>query len=236
MTSRSSMSEKEQRCPLSVTALAAAEAPPQRLIRSGESDSRSESRSAASDLKSSIRGQVGGCESGAAEVMMAAALERGGLRAAFLNPGSGGGGGGAAPTAAAAAAAAGGAAFSASGAVLWGSAGSGSMPVPMNLFATWEIDRSSPSCVPRRSKASSAVNKPAAFPVRGLPAATGHLFQGRAAFGLLRSQASRSHKPHFVQARSDLPFARRSRSKPVNVTVLSAVSLGEHLQIMCDEE
>uniref|UniRef100_A0A673IUF2 Phosphofurin acidic cluster sorting protein 1-like n=1 Tax=Sinocyclocheilus rhinocerous TaxID=307959 RepID=A0A673IUF2_9TELE len=37
----------------------------------------------------------------------------------------------------------------ASGAVLWGSAGSGSMPVPMNLFATWEIDRSSPSCVPR---------------------------------------------------------------------------------------
>uniref|UniRef100_A0A3B4ADK4 Uncharacterized protein n=1 Tax=Periophthalmus magnuspinnatus TaxID=409849 RepID=A0A3B4ADK4_9GOBI len=27
--------------------------------------------------------------------------------------------------------------------------GSGSMPVPMNLFATWEIDRSSPSCVPR---------------------------------------------------------------------------------------
>uniref|UniRef100_A0A672NZX0 Phosphofurin acidic cluster sorting protein 1-like n=1 Tax=Sinocyclocheilus grahami TaxID=75366 RepID=A0A672NZX0_SINGR len=65
---------------------------------------------------------------------MAAALERGGLRAAFLNPGSGGGG--AAPTAA-------------SGAVLWGSAGSGSMPVPMNLFATWELDRSSPSCVPR---------------------------------------------------------------------------------------
>uniref|UniRef100_A0A671PG99 Phosphofurin acidic cluster sorting protein 2-like n=1 Tax=Sinocyclocheilus anshuiensis TaxID=1608454 RepID=A0A671PG99_9TELE len=59
---------------------------------------------------------------------------RGGLRAAFLNPGSGGGG--AAPTAA-------------SGAVLWGSAGSGSMPVPMNLFATWELDRSSPSCVPR---------------------------------------------------------------------------------------
>ncbi|KAL1263743.1 hypothetical protein QQF64_006482, partial [Cirrhinus molitorella] len=84
--------------------------------------------------------------SGAAEVMMAAALERGGLRAAFLNPGSGGGGG-VAPTAAAAAA--GGAAASASGAVLWGSAGSGSMPVPMNLFATWEIDRSSPSCVPR---------------------------------------------------------------------------------------
>uniref|UniRef100_A0A8C6NT56 Phosphofurin acidic cluster sorting protein 2-like n=1 Tax=Nothobranchius furzeri TaxID=105023 RepID=A0A8C6NT56_NOTFU len=34
------------------------------------------------------------------------------------------------------------------GAVVAGS-GSGSMPVPMNLFATWEIDRSSPSCVPR---------------------------------------------------------------------------------------
>ncbi|KAL0178788.1 hypothetical protein M9458_027682, partial [Cirrhinus mrigala] len=139
------MMMKVQRCPLSVTALAAAEAPPQRLIRSGESDSRSESRSAASALSSSIRDQIGGCESGAAEVMMAAALERGGLRAAFLNPGSGGGGG-AAPTAAAAA---GGAAASSSGAVLWGSAGSGSMPVPMNLFATWEIDRSSPSCVPR---------------------------------------------------------------------------------------
>uniref|UniRef100_A0A3B4D790 Uncharacterized protein n=1 Tax=Pygocentrus nattereri TaxID=42514 RepID=A0A3B4D790_PYGNA len=30
-----------------------------------------------------------------------------------------------------------------------GSAVSGPMPVPMNLFATWEIDRSSPSCVPR---------------------------------------------------------------------------------------
>uniref|UniRef100_A0A8C1P5M5 Phosphofurin acidic cluster sorting protein 1 n=1 Tax=Cyprinus carpio TaxID=7962 RepID=A0A8C1P5M5_CYPCA len=29
------------------------------------------------------------------------------------------------------------------------SAGPGSVPVPMNLFATWEIDRSSPSCVPR---------------------------------------------------------------------------------------
>uniref|UniRef100_A0A8D3CRM0 Phosphofurin acidic cluster sorting protein 2-like n=1 Tax=Scophthalmus maximus TaxID=52904 RepID=A0A8D3CRM0_SCOMX len=27
--------------------------------------------------------------------------------------------------------------------------GSGGMPVPMNLFATWEVDRSSPSCVPR---------------------------------------------------------------------------------------
>uniref|UniRef100_A0A665WMH1 Phosphofurin acidic cluster sorting protein 2-like n=1 Tax=Echeneis naucrates TaxID=173247 RepID=A0A665WMH1_ECHNA len=35
-----------------------------------------------------------------------------------------------------------------SGAAVLGS-GSGSMPVPMNLFATWEIDRSSPSCVPR---------------------------------------------------------------------------------------
>ncbi|KAG5266525.1 hypothetical protein AALO_G00233090 [Alosa alosa] len=72
--------------------------------------------------------------------MMAAALERGGLRAAFLNPGSGGGGG-PAPTAVPAGAGA--------GALVLGSAGNAPMPVPMNLFATWEIDRSSPSCVPR---------------------------------------------------------------------------------------
>uniref|UniRef100_A0A3Q3WQS4 Phosphofurin acidic cluster sorting protein 2-like n=1 Tax=Mola mola TaxID=94237 RepID=A0A3Q3WQS4_MOLML len=68
---------------------------------------------------------------------MAAAVERGGVRAAFLNPSSGGGGGPAPtilPTGALA------------GAVV---PGSGGMPVPMNLFATWEIDRSSPSCVPR---------------------------------------------------------------------------------------
>lgn len=75
----------------------------------------------------------------AVEVMMAAAVERGGVRAAFLNPSSGGGGG-PAPTALPTGALA--------GAVVLGS-GSGSMPVPMNLFATWEIDRSSPSCVPR---------------------------------------------------------------------------------------
>uniref|UniRef100_A0A8C6LT05 Phosphofurin acidic cluster sorting protein 2-like n=1 Tax=Nothobranchius furzeri TaxID=105023 RepID=A0A8C6LT05_NOTFU len=71
--------------------------------------------------------------------MMAAAVERGGVRAAFLNPSSGGSGGPAPtmpPTGGLA------------GAVVAGS-GSGSMPVPMNLFATWEIDRSSPSCVPR---------------------------------------------------------------------------------------
>ena len=73
----------------------------------------------------------------AVEVMMAAAVERGGVRAAFLNPSSGGGGG-PAPTILPAGALA--------GAVV---PGSGSMPVPMNLFATWEIDRSSPSCVPR---------------------------------------------------------------------------------------
>uniref|UniRef100_A0A3Q4HA00 Phosphofurin acidic cluster sorting protein 1-like n=1 Tax=Neolamprologus brichardi TaxID=32507 RepID=A0A3Q4HA00_NEOBR len=70
---------------------------------------------------------------------MAAAVERGGVRAAFLNPSSGGGGG-PAPTSLPTGALA--------GAVVLGS-GSGSMPVPMNLFATWEIDRSSPSCVPR---------------------------------------------------------------------------------------
>nr|XP_055073974.1 phosphofurin acidic cluster sorting protein 2 isoform X2 [Misgurnus anguillicaudatus] len=72
--------------------------------------------------------------------MMAAAMERGGVRAAFMNPGVG------VPAAAPAAPA---------GSVMAGAAGSGSvgsapiMPVPMNLFATWEIDRSSPSCVPR---------------------------------------------------------------------------------------
>uniref|UniRef100_A0A4W6CGJ1 Phosphofurin acidic cluster sorting protein 2 n=1 Tax=Lates calcarifer TaxID=8187 RepID=A0A4W6CGJ1_LATCA len=71
--------------------------------------------------------------------MMAAAVERGGVRAAFLNPSSGGGGGPAPTTLPTGALA---------GAVVPGS-GSGSMPVPMNLFATWEIDRSSPSCVPR---------------------------------------------------------------------------------------
>ncbi|MEQ2247180.1 hypothetical protein ILYODFUR_006613 [Ilyodon furcidens] len=69
---------------------------------------------------------------------MAAAVERGGVRAAFLNPGSGSGG--PAPTMPPTGAL--------SGAVVLGS-GSSSMPVPMNLFATWEIDRSSPSCVPR---------------------------------------------------------------------------------------
>ncbi|XP_063053916.1 phosphofurin acidic cluster sorting protein 2-like [Engraulis encrasicolus] len=77
--------------------------------------------------------------------MMAAAVERGGVRAAFLNPGSGGGGGGPVPMLVPAAPGApSGAAGSGSA-----SAGSGPMPVPMNLFATWEIDRSSPSCVPR---------------------------------------------------------------------------------------
>ncbi|TDH01064.1 hypothetical protein EPR50_G00176270 [Perca flavescens] len=75
----------------------------------------------------------------AVEVMMAAAVERGGVRAAFLNPSSGGGGGPAPTTLQTGALA---------GAVVLGS-GSDSMPVPMNLFATWEIDRSSPSCVPR---------------------------------------------------------------------------------------
>ncbi|XP_030626782.1 phosphofurin acidic cluster sorting protein 2 [Chanos chanos] len=75
--------------------------------------------------------------------MMAAATERGGVRAAFLNPGSGSGVGGPAPAPAPAAPGA------MAGTASSGSAGSGPMPVPMNLFATWEIDRSSPSCVPR---------------------------------------------------------------------------------------
>ncbi|KAK2869164.1 hypothetical protein Q7C36_001035 [Tachysurus vachellii] len=73
---------------------------------------------------------------------MAAAIERGGVRAAFMNPGTGGVGvGGLAP----------GVGLASPG-VMTGAAASGSsgpVPVPMNLFATWEIDRSSPSCVPR---------------------------------------------------------------------------------------
>ncbi|XP_050950734.1 phosphofurin acidic cluster sorting protein 2 isoform X2 [Labeo rohita] len=76
--------------------------------------------------------------------MMAAAVERGGVRAAFMNPGVG------APAPAPAAVAPGGSAMA--GAVGSGSGAAGLgpiMPVPMNLFATWEIDRSSPSCVPR---------------------------------------------------------------------------------------
>ncbi|XP_057703849.1 phosphofurin acidic cluster sorting protein 2 isoform X2 [Corythoichthys intestinalis] len=71
--------------------------------------------------------------------MMAAAVERGGARAAFLSPSSGTGCIPAPTTLPAGALA---------GAVVLGS-GSGGMPVPMNLFATWEIDRSSPNCVPR---------------------------------------------------------------------------------------
>uniref|UniRef100_A0A3P9A8R7 Uncharacterized protein n=1 Tax=Esox lucius TaxID=8010 RepID=A0A3P9A8R7_ESOLU len=78
--------------------------------------------------------------------MMAAAVERGGVRAAFLNPGSGGGIGGPSPAPMSAAP---GAAVGAGGIGSNSGASEGPMPVPMNLFATWEIDRSSPSCVPR---------------------------------------------------------------------------------------
>ncbi|CAL8390298.1 unnamed protein product [Arctogadus glacialis] len=81
----------------------------------------------------------------AVEVMMAAAVDRGGVRAAFLNPGSGGGGGGGPAPASLPTGAALGAVVPGSGS----GSGSGAVPVPMNLFATWEIDRSSPSCVPR---------------------------------------------------------------------------------------
>uniref|UniRef100_A0A8C9TQ72 Si:ch211-126j24.1 n=1 Tax=Scleropages formosus TaxID=113540 RepID=A0A8C9TQ72_SCLFO len=75
---------------------------------------------------------------------MAAAVERGGLRPALLlNPAGGGAPVPASVPPGAAAAAA--AALAASS-----SSSSSSVPVvPMNLFATWEIDRSSPSCVPR---------------------------------------------------------------------------------------
>ncbi|XP_058257112.1 phosphofurin acidic cluster sorting protein 2 isoform X2 [Hemibagrus wyckioides] len=78
--------------------------------------------------------------------MMAAAIERGGVRAAFMNPGTGGVGvgvGGLAPGVGLAAPGV----MTGAGAAASGS--SGPVPVPMNLFATWEIDRSSPSCVPR---------------------------------------------------------------------------------------
>ncbi|XP_023991852.1 phosphofurin acidic cluster sorting protein 2-like isoform X1 [Salvelinus sp. IW2-2015] len=78
--------------------------------------------------------------------MMAAAVERGGVRAAFLNPGSGGGIGGPPPAPMATAP---GAAVGAGGMGSNSGGSDGPMPVPMNLFATWEIDRSSPSCVPR---------------------------------------------------------------------------------------
>ncbi|XP_059425874.1 phosphofurin acidic cluster sorting protein 2-like isoform X2 [Carassius carassius] len=75
---------------------------------------------------------------------MAAAVERGGVRAAFMTPGVG------APAPAPAAAAPGGSVMAGAGGSGSGAAGLGPiMPVPMNLFATWEIDRSSPSCVPR---------------------------------------------------------------------------------------
>ncbi|KAG7327603.1 hypothetical protein KOW79_009209 [Hemibagrus wyckioides] len=77
---------------------------------------------------------------------MAAAIERGGVRAAFMNPGTGGVGvgvGGLAPGVGLAAPGV----MTGAGAAASGS--SGPVPVPMNLFATWEIDRSSPSCVPR---------------------------------------------------------------------------------------
>ncbi|XP_051550387.1 phosphofurin acidic cluster sorting protein 2-like isoform X4 [Myxocyprinus asiaticus] len=75
---------------------------------------------------------------------MAAAVERGGVRAAFMNPSVG------APAPVPAPAAPGGPAMAGAAGLGSCSAGSGPiMPVPMNLFATWEIDRSSPSCVPR---------------------------------------------------------------------------------------
>ncbi|MBN3270708.1 PACS1 protein, partial [Polyodon spathula] len=84
--------------------------------------------------------------------MMAAAVERGGVRAAVLNHGSGGGVlSGLAVTPAAPGAGAGTAVGAGAGAGGGGSGSgcSGPVPVPMNLFATWEIDRSSPSCVAR---------------------------------------------------------------------------------------
>ncbi|KAM9460569.1 phosphofurin acidic cluster sorting protein 2 isoform 2-T2 [Clarias gariepinus] len=80
--------------------------------------------------------------------MMAAAIERGGVRAAFMNPGTGGVGVGVGGLAPGVGLAAPGVMPGAGGAAA-ASGSSGPVPVPMNLFATWEIDRSSPSCVPR---------------------------------------------------------------------------------------
>ncbi|KAK3562478.1 hypothetical protein QTP86_034588 [Hemibagrus guttatus] len=85
--------------------------------------------------------------------MMAAAIERGGVRAAFMNPGTGGVGvgvGGLAPGVGLAAPGV----MTGAGAAASGS--SGPVPVPMNLFATWEIDRSSPSCVPSYNSSNSS--------------------------------------------------------------------------------
>ncbi|KAG7214226.1 hypothetical protein INR49_023251 [Caranx melampygus] len=67
-------------------------------------------------------------------MMMAAAVERGAVRGGPVTPSPG------------VAAAADPAVLSEPGA---GEEPDGRVPVPMNLFATWEIDRSSPSCVPR---------------------------------------------------------------------------------------
>ncbi len=86
--------------------------------------------------------------------MMAAAVERGGVRAAFMNPGVG-----APAPAPASAAVPGGSTMAGAGGSGSGAAGLGPiMPVPMNLFATWEIDRSSPSCVPRYIKPNAVVH------------------------------------------------------------------------------
>lgn len=46
-------------------------------------------------------------------------------------------------------------------------------PVPMNLFATWEVDGSSPSCVPRYAAALPALCSRAHLPATGAPARDG---------------------------------------------------------------
>ncbi|KAL7889164.1 hypothetical protein AOLI_G00014220 [Acnodon oligacanthus] len=75
--------------------------------------------------------------------MMAAAADRGALRAAvLLSPPCG--------VAGSAGAGASGAGVLSPGTVVVGP-GPAPLTVPMNLFATWEIDRSSPSCVPSRN-------------------------------------------------------------------------------------
>ncbi|KAF0027277.1 hypothetical protein F2P81_020018 [Scophthalmus maximus] len=152
---------------------------------------------------------------------MAAAVERGGVRAAFLNPSSGGGGGPAPtslPTGALAAA------------VVLGSgsgSGSGGMPVPMNLFATWEVDRSSPSCVPRCRGVGSPVTRPRHHNKQGSrgvdTAAVVHEEEGGGRTAATLTSASAHCPPH-----PTTPF-KIERSGDVNTLRISVRQLFEML-------
>ncbi|XP_043941210.1 phosphofurin acidic cluster sorting protein 1-like isoform X2 [Protopterus annectens] len=80
---------------------------------------------------------------------MAAVVEKAGARATFPNSGGSIGGSSSAGVGAVMVTAAAGGGPSLPIGTGLGIGASGSVPVPMNLFATWEIDRSSPCCVPR---------------------------------------------------------------------------------------